>query len=661
MDEKAIRFSTPSFEEWKKATEKELKGKPFDSLFTSLSEGITLQPLYLRGENYWNENRFPGFYDYRRGSKAGRRKNEFLIVRKITARSSERFNERLSEFLDYGVNVIAFDIEKLPFEYLSEFEEAFKNIRVDKHPWFVRTGDNILSFYGLLFAFLRKKGIKIEGSVINSPLADWARDGIIPRNVEEALANLSVVMREVRKRNLNLRSVEISTLPFSNAGCNMVQEIGIALAQGVCYANTFLDLGVSPEVFFPSFQFTFGVGPFFFGEIAKFRAARILWNLIQKEYGASEEMFIHAQSTHFNKTFYDPYVNVLRTTAESFSAVVGEVNSIELSSFDFLSGFAEGLGEKLARNATIILTKEAHIGNVLDPAGGSFFVEKLTDEIAEKSLEFFKAIQRKGGYAEALRKGFIQDEIRKERDKKERDFLAGKRVLIGINKYANPNESFLDYAADRDKKKEWKDGKRKPFVELKEKFNGNRETFWQEMEKLLLKGASYRSIEEVLETKGENLPVKPLPQERLSARLESLRKEIEEFFNGKPCAFLFEFGSFSDFKFQADFARRVLESGGFCVRELRVADTLAEALKGEKTSEAAAVVFAGFQNMERKEKFIKEARSLDVPLILSSATIGDDPEFTRDFDFVIWEGIDFIDFLSSLFAIIKNNEIGEAE
>ena len=205
------------------------------------------------------------------------------------------------------------------------------------------------------------------------------------------------LIQTIRKKLQGFRPITINGHLFNNAGATLVQELAFSLASGNEYLAALTSKGLPVDSVADSLQFSFGIGSNYFMEIAKLRAARLLWSTIVEQYHPeSTKMFIHSTTSLWNKTVYDPYVNLLRTTTEGMSAAIGNTDSMTILPFDFPYKNESEFSRRIARNQQLILKEEAYLDKIVDPAAGSYYVENLTNPVAMHSWELFKAIEEKG-------------------------------------------------------------------------------------------------------------------------------------------------------------------------------------------------------------------------------------------------------------------------
>jgi methylmalonyl-CoA mutase len=238
--------------------------------------------------------------------------------------------------------------------------------------------------------------------------------------------------------------IAVNGTRYRNAGSSIIQELGFSLSEGVEYLTQVTERGVSIDKVAPNIKFNFGIGPNYFMEIAKVRAARYLWAQVVKAYGASNpsysRMNIHAVTADWNKTLYDPYVNMLRTTTESMSAIIAGIDSLTVRPFDSVFSEPGDFSERIARNQQLLLKEESYLDKVVDPGAGSYYIESITDALIGEAWKLFLEVESVGGFIEAFRQGFIQDRVKQSAEKKLNDIAIRKEVLLGTNQYPNINE-----------------------------------------------------------------------------------------------------------------------------------------------------------------------------------------------------------------------------
>jgi len=434
---KSQSFALKSKNEWKEKAEASLKGNTVESLQTTTYENIVLKPLYTKQDEQ-HVPEFPGGSDFRRGIyPLGYMTNEWKASQRIFYQTPGELQEKLHKSFEKGQSAISFEVKKVLFEA----EESLVNIIAESYhhyPFAINARDLQTSFLAL--AARLDELDQINGYIGADPIALFVEEGLISEEFfTEWVKNIQLSIRKFP----NLRTILIDTVPHHNGGGNAVQELGIAIAEGVYYLEKLQETGMDLEEILTKMIFQFSIGSNYFMEIAKLRAARVLWNRITELYGAKDEvrgMLIAAETSSFTKTVHDPHVNLLRAGNEAFAAVIGGVQYLHVSPYDEYTG-ATPFSERIARNIQLLLKEEAHLKNVIDPAGGSWYVEELTNQLAEKAWQFFQQIEANGGILEVLKSNWLQQEIAAVYEKMNMDIQTRKQSIVGTNVYANLDEN----------------------------------------------------------------------------------------------------------------------------------------------------------------------------------------------------------------------------
>jgi methylmalonyl-CoA mutase len=631
-------FTPPSFDEWKDKVIADLKGASYEKkLITNTYEGISLQPIYTRAdiENLSLVDGKPGFTEYVRGTKAsGYLGNGWEVCQEIPYGDADEFNSALISDINRGQNSINVILDSatqllidadyaemskvgdkgLSISGLSSFSRAFDNVDIEKYPLHIQTGFVALPMLMILSAYANKTSKKlnnIKGSVEADPIGYLATEGKLPLNFNSILDKMKIAIEWTQKYAPGIRTIGISGLPYNNGGASAVQELAFVMSTAVEYINSLLDKGVNVNDIANNMRFTFAIGPNYFMEIAKLRAARVIWSNILDSYGAdteSKKIVIHGRTSKFNQTMYDPNVNMLRTTTEAFSAIVGGIDSLHTNTYDESYSVPGEFSRRIARNTQIILKEEAHLNNVIDPAGGSYYVEWLTNEIANNVWQQFKLIEEKGGMLSALKTGYIQDEINKIADVKTMDIRKRKNVLVGTNSYANTKENkpyfkFPDYKNLFTKRAEFLQkfrvsGNSDKHAAILDKLNSMVDLNTLEIidigTEAVLAGATLGEISHFARINTEEAEsVKPLNIYRAAEVFEKIRNslfDIEEKNGSKPKVFLATMGSLKQFKARADFSRSFFELAGFDIIYPNGFSTTEAAVDSAIESRADAVI-----------------------------------------------------------------------
>jgi methylmalonyl-CoA mutase len=621
-------FPETSFEDWKKTVEKDYESVPPEKrLKTKTFEGIYLQFIYTKKdiENLPEVSNKPGFKNFVRGTRPdGYLDNSWLIAQEIQNPIPEEFNSALKIDLERGQNAININLDKsyqevvnenkfsingLVIQNLDDLGKAFDNIDLTRYPIFVKTGYSNLHFLILFAAYAKQKGYdikKLTGAIESDPVNFAVSEGYLPIS-EEAIFN---EMYEATKWSINnspaLKTIGVNSIQYHNSGANIIQEISYSISTAVEYIRQMLKRGLNINEISRNIRFTFGISSLYFLEISKLRAVKMLWAKVIESFGGDEEsqkIFIHARTSYNNQTIYDPYVNMLRTTTEAFSAVIGGVDSLQTNSFDEALGQADEFSRRIARNTQIILSEESHLNQLIDPAGGSYFVENLTNEIAKKSWDSFREIESKGGIFKALESGFIKDEIEKIANEKKTNFAKRKITQVGINAYANVKEEKLEYeipdyskALKSRYEKYNKLKKEKGYIESlgRTKKADTMEKLFASASEAYTKGVY---INDIALNSRKNIAgkfkIEPLKIFRTAEIFEELRDASLEFKNKNgflPKVLLLQMGTLKQYKGRADFSKSFFEIGGFEVDSTQKCNTAEEAIDSGLNSGSKIVV-----------------------------------------------------------------------
>ena len=443
-------FNPSSTQEWETIIHKDLKGSDYDKkLITKTIEGIDIKPYYkledLSKLEYLES--LPGKYPYTRGNRTNNSKHR--IRQNIIVKSFEEANTKANEFIAKGVSSIGFrinhktDITKEGLFILLD-KIDIENIEIN-----FLSGKHSEKVLGLFKSYISEKKIspeKIFGSLDFDPIGYKTITGHCYDEKQCDFSSTFSSLIKIADNHLpNFKILTVNAQHFRNAGSTAVQELAFGLAMGSEYLAKATDAGIDADKMAPKIMFTFGVASNYFMEIAKIRAARVLWTKITEAYRAKNEesgkMYIHSVTCDWNKTAYDPYVNVLRTTTESMSALLGGTDSLLVSPFNSSFEQTDDFSERIARNTQIILNEEAYFDKSVDPAAGSYYIESLTNSIAEHAWKLFLEIENEGGYHEAFNNGLIKYKVEETARKRDMNIAQRKEILLGTNQFPNRDET----------------------------------------------------------------------------------------------------------------------------------------------------------------------------------------------------------------------------
>lgn len=429
-------FPLKNKEDWKLKAEESLKGKSIESLKTSTYENIILKPLYFQRDDQ-KASDYPGGSDFRRGVYSlGYVTNNWHVAQRISYQSIDELKEKLHDGVAKGQTALSFEVSETLFQGNETLDKILGDLP-SSIPFAVN-GKGMQS--ALLAAIAERYPNQATGYVGNDPVSMFVEAGAI---VEDLFTSWMEDIKLANEKLPKLRTVLVNTSTYHQGGANAVQELGIAAATGIFYLQRLLESGMKLEDVLSKMIFQFSIGSHFFMELAKLRAARILWDKITKVYGAKVQyrgMQIAAETSTFTKTVYDPHVNILRAGNEAFAAVIGGVQYLHVTPFDDLTG-SSTLSERIARNTQNVLKEEAQLRTVVDPAGGSWYVEELTNELAKKAWQYFQQIEANGGILGVLKSGWLQEQVFSVHTQRKEDILTRKRSIVGTNVYANLSDT----------------------------------------------------------------------------------------------------------------------------------------------------------------------------------------------------------------------------
>ena len=439
-------FPPVSTEEWMAKINVDLKGADFQKkLVWRTNEGFNVQPFYRREdlEGLPALDTLPGEFPYLRGTRDN---NEWLVRQEVLGANAEEMNQHALHNIERGVNSLGIKIGR-DFD-LADLDKLFKDIDLKKIEINIsccpRRAAEVAE---ALVAYINKVGAADEfrGSIEFNPFKRLLKHGLqFPGDLKEEALKVYNAVKDIK----GLRCFCVDSAMLNNAGAYITQELGYALSWGAEWMNVMTDAGLKPAEVACKIKFNMGISSNYFMELAKFRAGRMLWAEIVKAYNpecdCACKMNVHATTSRFNTTIYDAHVNLLRTMTESMSAALAGVNSIETLPFDLTYKCADEFSERIARNQQFLLRDESHLDKVVDPAGGSYYIETLTASIAKVAWEIFNAVEEKGGFLSELTAGNIQKSVNESGVKRHTDVARRKEILLGTNQYPNINEMALD-------------------------------------------------------------------------------------------------------------------------------------------------------------------------------------------------------------------------
>ena len=631
-------FAPVSFEDWRKLVQSELKDAPFDKkMFTATPEGIKLRPIYRRQDvaNLPHVNSFPGFAPFVRGiHAAGYVVQPWSISQEIAFSNAREFNHAARNSISRGLNALNMvldqasrdghdpdwaSVEQVGFGGLSiatldDLDHALDGIDLDTTSLFIRSGASAMPFAALLVALARKRKktpTALRGCIEMDPLGVLAHQGKLPQSVEGAYREMVVLTRWATEHAPHLQTICVHSRAWHESGANAVQELAFTLATGVEYLRAANQRALEVNVVAPRMRFAITVGVNFFMEIAKLRALRMLWSRVISVLGgneSSQKLALHVRTSQWNKTVYDPYNNMLRATVEAFAGVLGGCDSMQVGAFDEVIRRPDDFSQRIARNTQLILQKECHLDHVIDPAGGSWYVENLTADLAKGAWDLFQQVEKLGGMEQALRAEFPQQTVAATAAEKIKAVNRRRDSIVGVNQYANPTEKPLEHPAED----------AKAFHKRRvQQVASHRTSLEEDQSEIVLE-----KLAKVVEAKGSDLfeacvsavesgatlgeitravrisdspctPITPVCITRSAAALENLRAATDRYVAGgheRPKVFLCNMGPLREHKARADFSRGFLSVAGYEIVSSEGFKAPQDAVEGFAKSNARVVV-----------------------------------------------------------------------
>ncbi|MBP3496966.1 MAG: acyl-CoA mutase large subunit family protein [Alistipes sp.] len=439
-------FPAVSTEAWEAAIAVDLKGADYErKLVWRTTEGFNLRPYY-RAENLEGLETLgtqAGEFPYLRGVSGD---NNWLTHQTIAVSCPKAANETALKMLNAGVDSLGFCLsEPLTAEALDTLLADIVLSAVE----LTFCGKGAGQAVALVLAKAENQGVAKDELHVNfcidpivkhlSQKGEWCEECQGGACISK-LAELVKATAEYK----HVRVVNVSANVFSDCGSTIVEELGFGLSVAHEYLVRLMEAGLTVDQAARKIRLTFAVTSNYFMEMAKFRAVRLLWANIVKQYepacDCSCKAFVHARTSAWNQTVYDPYVNMLRGTTEAMSATIAGVHSLEVLPFDHSYTAPTEFSERIARNQSLLLKHESHFDQVIDPAGGSYYIETLTKTIAEEAWKLFLEVEDKGGYVAAFESGYVVERVKASAAAKDKAIATRRQILLGANQYPNFNE-----------------------------------------------------------------------------------------------------------------------------------------------------------------------------------------------------------------------------
>ncbi|MCZ7557442.1 MAG: acyl-CoA mutase large subunit family protein [Bacteroidia bacterium] len=579
-------FPIPLKEDWFRIVAEDLEGGDFDrKLVWKTEEGFSAQPLYFPDSMIELSHAafYPGEAPFVRGAASlPSDEKPWSICQSLSTPDPAEANRELLDSLKRGQHgcSIRFDraavlaerkssvqhylaVDGVCVQSLDDMAVLLRDVPA-KAEIELRGGLSSL----LLLGMALEVGITPH-HVDFDPISRLLIDGSLPMSFEDCMALAANTIRSIEASTPTTSIVSASGECFHNAGATAVQEIAFTLAAGVEYLDALSSHGIDTESAAKRMGFTFAAGTNFFMEIAKLRAARALWSKILFHFDENAAhcapMRMHVRTSWRQQTKYDPWVNMLRGTVESMAAALGGADSIYTAPYDEAVTAPGAFSKRIARNVQIILQEEAHLGQTVDPAGGSYYIEELTASLAEHAWTLFQSVEKEGGLLQAAKSGSVQTQVLEAAGRKQQDMAGRKSILIGTNQYPNPTEAALEQNTTVQEMagtvRETVLGKISRKMDLEGAPDATR---FESLMDTLRSGAALSEIFETIPVTGNSPNVTPLPQVRAAYMFEKLRDAVESS-PAKPVIFLATLGPVFWRRARATFASGFFGTAGLTV------------------------------------------------------------------------------------------------
>ena len=430
-------------EKWEEVIVKDLKGADYDKkLVWHTIEGFNVKPYYraedLEGLEYLDSN--PGQAPYTRGKHTG--DNVWDVRQDILVADPTEANRVALDAVERGATSLGLCAKGI--KNIDDMATLLHGIYIDAVKVNFVCSDDYLGLLKTYVDYAKREGYdtaKLEGSTDFDMFRYALNHGRFHRDEDGDIAAAKALVEYAHEVLPKFRVLGVSGSQLHNAGANIVQELGFALAAANELVARLVEAGCKMEHVARSLVLNVGVGSTYFMEIAKIRAARLLWSKIVEQYkpecDCPHKLYINATTSSWNQSIYDPYVNMLRSTTEAMSSAVAGADSISVLPFDNAYKEADDFGYRIARNQQLLLKEESYLDKIVDPSAGSYYIENLTDQIAQGAWQHFLKVEEAGGMCKALRAGLVQDEVEETARRRDMEIATRRTTILGTNQYPN--------------------------------------------------------------------------------------------------------------------------------------------------------------------------------------------------------------------------------
>lgn len=611
-------FPPASYASWRALIDEELAGASFErKLVTRSDDGIELRPLYTRDDfdGSTDASGFPGAMPFTRGASDVLPPPAQELAQERAEPALEAARACLRDDLEHGVGRVHLRLDRaardgmdgddedatslvgvdgVALYSMADLDALFEGVALGEVAISLDAGANFLAAASGVIALLEHRGLAWSDAHVAfnaDPLATLARDGRLPGALTLAFDHVAALCEWATRHMPRAHVLRVGTTPYHHAGATAAQDLGIALATGVAYLRALEARGIAPAAVAERMLFDLALGTRTFLAIAKLRAARRLWARVLEACGVQASrrgMTLHVETGKRVLAARDPWVNMLRNTVSCFAAIVGGAQIVTSAPFDAALGLPNALARRVARNTPIVLREEARLDRVVDPAGGSWTIETLTEQLAEKAWSAFQAIEARGGMVEALRSGWIASSLEAADAPRQRNLATRRDPLIGVSEFARVDEVPVERvevsldAVRRDVRARIERHRSQvaPDVALAGLRGPSGEPLVERAVAACRAGATFGQIAAALcDDASEHLEA-PLTPRPYAAAYEALRDAADRHLadtGARPSVFLVNVGTLAQHNARTTYARGFFAAGGFAVHESE-SETSTEAL-----------------------------------------------------------------------------------
>ena len=643
MERLLSEFPEHTYDQWHAAAEALLKGAPFEKRLVSQTyEDITVQPIYRREDiaNLEHRKDFPGSGSLVRGSHAdGFLTAGWEVSQELKAPTPNELNTIIHEGLNGGqseLNIVVGCGQPVcchggvQINTAADVKTALSGVAIDAVATYWQCGPASVPVAALVIAAAEQLGVsadKLRGGFENDPLGQLVSHGELRQSLNLRFDHMAALTAYAAKNTPQLRTIAVKGDVYHNAGATATQELAYVISTLVCYIEEMKARGLSAEAVLAHTRISLAVGSDYFMEIAKIRAARWLWSKVAAAYGVENApVHIHANTSKWNKTTYDAHTNMLRVTSEAFAAVVGGVDSLHIGPYDEISGHTDEFSRRIARNLHTILREECGLDRVIDPAGGSTYIEWLTDKLAAKSWEIFQDIEKQGGMIAALESSSVQQSVDAVCKAKFKSIRIRKDKIVGANMYPDLKGRKLEVLSP-----ECTAGQPFPGAPTPQAVDITASADATMVEQAIVaakNGASKISIAVAIGLpNNEGAPtVTALPAHRAAEEYEALRDASAAFAakaGAAPSILQLNIGPSGRYRLRADWTAAFFEAAGFAIDGTRDFATIEEAVAALNSSPAGIAVItsddATYQETVAPLAAAAKSAKPDVTLLVAGA------------------------------------------